>query len=483
VVATQFTSSNGAYLFTGLAAGTYTVTVDTSSPALAGCIPTIPNAPGSNTANDSNDNPATVVLPTDSSIDLTVDFGYIPAPVGSIGDLVWKDLNGNGIQDGALVEPGIPNVTVRLYSGNTLLATQFTDLDGLYLFTGLNAGTYTVVVDSSSPALAGCLATTVNAPGSTTTNDSNPNPATVTLPLNTSSDTSIDFGYKPIPSGKIGNLVWKDLNCNGIQDTNEPGIANVPVRLETSAGVFVASMTTDCGGFYQFTGLSAGSYVVIVDNSAAALVGCVPTMANAPGSNTGNDSNANPSPVTLATNSSSDQTIDFGYKAKPPVGGFITYTMGGWGATPRGNNPGAFLAGNFATVFPSGVTLGAGKTAKFTSAKAIEVFLPSGGNPVPLSVSVVNPTSKLGVLVGQALAVKLAVSFSNAGVTRAGLANTKFVSGKFAGKTVGYVLALAEQVIGGAAPPAGISYSDLSNALTTVNENYDAGANLGNLTP
>jgi hypothetical protein len=75
------------------------------------------------------------------------------------------------------------------------------------------------------------------------------------------------------------------------------------------------------------------------------------------------------------------------------------------------------------------------------------------------------------------------VSFSNAGITAGGLANATFISGKFAGQTVGQVLALAEAALGGAPLPPGISYSDLSNACALVNENYDAGRNLGNLNP
>ena len=35
-----------------------------------------------------------------------------PPPTGVISDLVWIDLNNNGVQDGG--EPGVPNVTVTL---------------------------------------------------------------------------------------------------------------------------------------------------------------------------------------------------------------------------------------------------------------------------------------------------------------------------------------------------------------------------------
>jgi len=59
------------------------------------------------------------------------------------------------------------------------------------------------------------------------------------------------------PCAEIGDRVWLDLNCNGIQDKDdndvpEPGVAGVTVNLETCAGAFVATTTTDATGFYLF---------------------------------------------------------------------------------------------------------------------------------------------------------------------------------------------------------------------------------------
>lgn len=63
--------------------------------------------------------------------------------VAAIGDYVWEDLDGDGIQDGD--EPGFPGVTVRLYDGlGGLLAVTNTDASGYYLFAGLDRGDYAV---------------------------------------------------------------------------------------------------------------------------------------------------------------------------------------------------------------------------------------------------------------------------------------------------------------------------------------------------
>src|SRR5205807_2270219 len=128
--------------------------------------------------------PGTVALLTSGGSDLTVDFGYYK-PL-TVGDLVWQDSNGNGIQDSG--EPGIAGVTVKLYQGSTLLSTTTTGATGAYQFSGLAPGSYTVQVDATSAALAGFVATTVNAAGSTAATDSNANPSTTALLTSGSSD-------------------------------------------------------------------------------------------------------------------------------------------------------------------------------------------------------------------------------------------------------------------------------------------------------
>jgi len=71
-------------------------------------------------------------------------------PPGQIGDTVFCDLNGNGVQDAG--EPGLPGVKVTLSANCSGHADQimFTDSNGKYLFTNLPAGNYCVTVDTST---------------------------------------------------------------------------------------------------------------------------------------------------------------------------------------------------------------------------------------------------------------------------------------------------------------------------------------------
>ncbi len=75
---------------------------------------------------------------------------------GKVGDFIWNDADGDGVQDTG--EPGLPGVTVQLYdaSGVNLVASTVTTATGGYLFTGLADATYVVkVVTSTIPLPAG----------------------------------------------------------------------------------------------------------------------------------------------------------------------------------------------------------------------------------------------------------------------------------------------------------------------------------------
>ncbi|MBV6523040.1 MAG: hypothetical protein MNPFHGCM_03207 [Gemmatimonadaceae bacterium] len=288
---TTTTDGTGHYSFSGLGAGSYTISVA----APVGFTAT-PPAQGSDSLTDSNGSPATTTLPTNTSVDVSVDFGFTQGN-GAIGDVVWNDLNGNGVQDAG--EPGLGGVTVNL-SGAASGSTT-TDAAGHYVFGSLFAGTYTVTVatpDGYGPSPAG--------QGGDPLKDSNGSPTTLTLATNASADLSADFGFVEILSGQIGDIVWYDVNGNGVQDAAEPGIAGVTVNLAGPGGPL--SATTDGTGHYEFTGLGAGSYVVTV----AAPNGFI-ASPSAQGGDSQMDSNGSPATVVLANNRTVDSSIDVGF--------------------------------------------------------------------------------------------------------------------------------------------------------------------------
>ncbi|RMD76401.1 MAG: hypothetical protein D6818_00295, partial [Bacteroidetes bacterium] len=72
-----------------------------------------------------------------------------PSNHGTIGDFVWYDADGDGVQDAG--EAGLANVIVELYDANNhLLATDTTDAQGLYSFPDVMSGDYEVRIRTST---------------------------------------------------------------------------------------------------------------------------------------------------------------------------------------------------------------------------------------------------------------------------------------------------------------------------------------------
>ncbi len=159
------------------------------------------------------------------------------------------------------------------------------------------------------------------------------------------------------------------------------------------------------------------------------------------------------------------------------LGEFKTYTQGGWGAVPRGSNPGAYLHANFAGAFPSGLVVGGNYTITLTDAWAVTEYLPDGKTPASLTQNWVNPTGGISVLAGQVTALTLNVrfdeydpDFSPSPLNLKDLI-VKDVASPYYGWTVQQVLNEGNRILGGGAGNA----SQINNAITAINENFDNG--------
>jgi hypothetical protein len=156
-----------------------------------------------------------------------------------------------------------------------------------------------------------------------------------------------------------------------------------------------------------------------------------------------------------------------------------TQTIGGWGSTPNGQNPGAYLHQNFSVAFPDGLTVGCaeGFTIHFTTAQAITDFLPDGGTAGALSQSFVNPhpDDLANVLASQMIALTLSVKFDQefpdfGPSSSFQLHQMVIAGGPFMGWTVEQVMMEGNKALGGC--PTDYSFSDLNEAISKINENY-----------
>ncbi len=184
-----------------------------------------------------------------------------------LGDRVWDDLNANGIQDPD--EPGLAGVTVNLWTGTqfnpiTKINTTVTNATGNYVFENLRAGIYWLEFIAPDSVVKWIFSPQNQ--GTDDSLDSDANAAGIAGPIclnRRECDDSWDAGLYKLAA--VGNKVWDDINKNGIQDPNEPGVAGVTVNLWTgdATGPLVKtaySTITDANGEYIFTNLVPGIY-------------------------------------------------------------------------------------------------------------------------------------------------------------------------------------------------------------------------------
>ncbi|WP_240163566.1 SdrD B-like domain-containing protein [Spirosoma taeanense] len=222
---------------------------------------------------------------------LNVDAGFVDTRA-SLGDLVFVDINGNGIQDGGS-ETGVASVKVTLYQSSTvaggtptLIASATTSATGAYSFTSLTPGDgYYVVFDTTGLQSRGYVLTQPNATTNTALDSDAGADGKTTKTYSLSAgenNTSVDAGLKLL-SASLGDLVFLDNDGNGQQGgAGEVGVAGVKVTLykegQTSP---VDSQTTNSNGGYLFTNLTPGvGYYVVFDTTGLRGRGYALTGAN-----------------------------------------------------------------------------------------------------------------------------------------------------------------------------------------------------------
>ena len=248
------------------------------------------------------------------------DGGLVTFPKASITGRIWEDANYNGVQDKK--ELGIAGISVQLsqyyFADGKWLAvegfatTSQTDENGIYTFTDLPTYVevdgvkyltgYRMAVDAETvPAEYGITYYRVGdnesidsdlrqedytllrpeeyvilAAETSTEVSTTPNYTTVEVTdtfhegvsydfLTAQSHSGQDGGLVAFPKASITGRIWEDANYNGVQDTDEHGIANVTVALKSyyydgtwhdaDGFNFPTTAVTDENGIYTFTDL------------------------------------------------------------------------------------------------------------------------------------------------------------------------------------------------------------------------------------
>ncbi len=157
----------------------------------------------------------------------------------AISGTSFLDSNGNGVKDSD--ETGQAGMSIQLSQNGNVINATTTAQDGSYSFHNLAPGTYTI----SEVAQEGMTQTVPE--------------GSYTVDLKDADVTGKDFGSRGDLS--ISGQKYYDINGNGVQDADEPGIPGGAVSLVEN-GKVVANTTTDDNGMYSFQNVLPGTYTI-----------------------------------------------------------------------------------------------------------------------------------------------------------------------------------------------------------------------------
>jgi len=290
---TTHTDATGNYHFGNVVAGSYSICIDIPD----GYKATLEDQ-GADDGMDSDINSEGCTgcqAYTCEASDVTRDAGICVNETGgecdnTIGSRVWYDTNCNGIQDQDETT-GPEGVKVTLTNCSTQVErTTTTDASGNYHFGNVATGEYMICIDIPTGYKA-----SLEDQGADDGKDSDINAEGCTGcrqytceadDVSRDAGICVDEGGGGECSNTIGNRVWYDANCNGIQDKDETGgPEGIKVILRNCDTGESRGTATDASGFYTFTDVPTGDYEICIEIPG----GFAATLENQ-GSNDGIDS-------------------------------------------------------------------------------------------------------------------------------------------------------------------------------------------------
>ncbi|MBK7224392.1 MAG: DUF11 domain-containing protein [Saprospiraceae bacterium] len=246
-----------------------------------------------------------------------------------LGDKVWKDLDGDGVQDAG--EMPLQGVLVTIYDCATGAVVQrdTTDINGNYGFEGLFGDKdYFVRFDASPLGMPNCAWTFKDRGGNDRT-DSDVNASGVTDCTHLDwgeRDSTVDAGFVELAA--YGDYVWHDRDVDGQQEFGEEGIGGVTVTLyDAATNQIVRTGITDNNGYYFFDKLMPMQYYAKYTRPAGYgdtdfNIGSDVTDNDVDGSN-GAGTNA----TTYLSPGETDRTWDYGVYKCSCISGEVWYDL------------------------------------------------------------------------------------------------------------------------------------------------------------
>lgn len=186
-----------------------------------------------------------------------------------IGNLVWNDLDGNGIKDSG--ETGVEGVTIRI-TGNGFLGSTTSNANGIYILPALTPGTYTL---TAVPTLNLPDISIQNAGGDPTVDsDFDPITKTVNVTLTAGGSNNLDIDLGIYDSSTLGLI---EVNFNAVSFYPNPvsnfltintQLTNYKYTIYSVQGQLITSKASNNQmQRIDFNNFATGVYVLIIDTN------------------------------------------------------------------------------------------------------------------------------------------------------------------------------------------------------------------------
>lgn len=302
LVAAASTDALGNYLFSGLAAGVYTVCQPlqpagtgngaTSAGSITGVNGSTGTAGTASNPTATSSRIAGIVLNADGvggEISGSSGNNFAELAPSRISGTVFLDQNNNGAQNGA--DAGIAGVLIELLdAGNNVVASTTTDANGHYSFGALPPGTYSIRQPAQPAGTSNGLTSAGSVGNGGTPGTASGVAATpsiiggIVLPPNT---VATGNNFAEIPHGRsLSGRVFIDFDNNGAVNGNDHGIGGETIQLsgvDINGNPVTRTTTTASDGSYSFTGLPEGTYQVTQPGQPTGTSNGTPTAGSTGG--------------------------------------------------------------------------------------------------------------------------------------------------------------------------------------------------------
>ncbi|MEO1616741.1 MAG: SdrD B-like domain-containing protein, partial [Planctomycetota bacterium] len=255
-VAQTVTDAQGRYQFDNLIPGRYSVVQDQPSGVFDGGV-----SPGSEGGIAGTNEIRDIVLGSGVS---AVDYDFCEVPPASLSGLVHEDRDGDCIRDPD--EIVLEGVVIQLYNENgELVAQTETNAEGIYRFTNLPSGRYSIQQIQPDGWFDGG-AKSGSEGGTVGENEIS------AIALAAGIDGT-DYDFCEQPPASVSGIVHVDHDGDCIVDAEEPRLSGVLIELRDASGTTVDQTLTDSEGRYEFSGLRGGTYTIFENQPEGYLQG------------------------------------------------------------------------------------------------------------------------------------------------------------------------------------------------------------------